>query len=85
MLAGPATDPNRFTRDLFTGLPDRYDMLAEVLSLGQNRRWRRAMVDHIVPAAPVRILDVASGRKQTWAEPWGLHNALVLFNPGPIT
>jgi galactarate dehydratase len=31
------------------------------------------------------ILDVASGRKKTWAEHWGLHNALALFNPGPIT
>jgi galactarate dehydratase len=31
------------------------------------------------------ILDVASGRKQTWADHWGLHNALTLFNPGPVT
>jgi galactarate dehydratase len=31
------------------------------------------------------MLDVASGRKQTWAERWKLHNALVLFNPGPVT
>jgi galactarate dehydratase len=31
------------------------------------------------------LLDVASGRKQTWAEKWKLHNALVLFNPAPIT
>ena len=31
------------------------------------------------------MLDVASGRKQTWAERWRLHNALVLFNPAPIT
>ncbi|WP_134698624.1 galactarate dehydratase [Ammoniphilus sp. YIM 78166] len=31
------------------------------------------------------ILDVASGRKQTWAEHWGLHNALTLFNPAPVT
>ena len=30
------------------------------------------------------ILDVASG-KQTWAEQWGLHNTLTLFNPGPVT
>ena len=30
------------------------------------------------------LLDVASGRK-TWAEHWKLHNALVLFNPAPIT
>lgn len=31
------------------------------------------------------ILDVASGRKQTWAERWGLHNDLCLFNPAPVT
>ncbi|MDQ3947115.1 MAG: class I SAM-dependent methyltransferase [Actinomycetota bacterium] len=58
--AEPA-QPNRFAQELFTGLPARYDLLAELLSFGQNRRWRRAMVDRIVPAAPVRILDVATG------------------------
>jgi len=31
------------------------------------------------------ILDVASGRKQTWADHWGLHNTPVLFNPAPVT
>lgn len=31
------------------------------------------------------ILDVASGRKKTWSDTWGLHNALTLFNPAPIT
>ncbi len=31
------------------------------------------------------ILDVASGKKRTWAEKWGLHNALSPFNPGPVT
>ena len=61
MLAGPSADPNRFAQDLFTGLPDHYDALEELLSLGQNRRWRRAMVDRIVPAAPGRVLDVATG------------------------
>ena len=30
------------------------------------------------------LLDSASGRK-TWAEHWGLNNALALFNPGPVT
>jgi len=30
------------------------------------------------------MLEVASGKK-TWAEHWKLHNALVLFNPAPIT
>ncbi len=31
------------------------------------------------------MLDVASGRKKTWADHWGIHNALALFNPGPVT
>jgi galactarate dehydratase len=30
------------------------------------------------------LLDVASGRR-TWAEQHRLHNALVLFNPAPVT
>ncbi len=54
-------DPNRFAQDLFSPLPDRYDRLAELLSMGQNGRWRRAMVDHIVPGRPGLVLDVASG------------------------
>jgi galactarate dehydratase len=31
------------------------------------------------------MLDVASGRRKTWAEQWKLHNQLVLFNPAPVT
>jgi hypothetical protein len=31
------------------------------------------------------IIDVAGHRKKTWAEDWGLGNALALFNPRPIT
>jgi demethylmenaquinone methyltransferase / 2-methoxy-6-polyprenyl-1,4-benzoquinol methylase len=59
-----AAEPNRFARQLFDGLPHRYDVLAEVLSFGQNRRWRRAMVDAVVDSALApggRVLDVATG------------------------
>ncbi len=31
------------------------------------------------------MLDVASGRKKTFAEQWKLHNAISLFNPAPVT
>jgi len=61
MLPYITGDRNRFAQQLFTPLPRRYDRLAEVLSMGQNGRWRRAMTDHIVPASPQRMLDVASG------------------------
>ena len=33
-------DPNRFAQQLFSTLPTRYDRLAELLSFGQNGRWR---------------------------------------------
>lgn len=52
---------NRFAQRLFAPLPRRYDRLAEVLSMGQNGRWRRTMVDHVVDAHPGLVLDVASG------------------------
>jgi len=61
MLPYLAGDRNRFAQQLFTPLPQRYDRLAEVLSMGQNGRWRRAMIDHIAPAVPSVVLDVASG------------------------
>ena len=53
-------DLNRFARNLFDGLPARYDRLAELLSFGQNGQWRAEMIGHVVPAEGV-ILDVASG------------------------
>ena len=72
-VALSAEDRNRFAQRLFTPLPGRYDRLAEVLSMGQNGRWRRAMVDRIAaslagPGTPSAragggplVLDVASG------------------------
>ncbi len=61
MLSYVTGDRNRFAQQLFTPLPERYDHLAEVLSMGQNGRWRRAMIDRIVPTGPALVLDVASG------------------------
>ena len=49
MSLGIPGDRNRFAQRLFADLPARYDRLAEWLSFGQNSRWRKAMVDHIVP------------------------------------
>jgi demethylmenaquinone methyltransferase/2-methoxy-6-polyprenyl-1,4-benzoquinol methylase len=53
---------NSFAQQLFAPLPARYDRLAELLSFGQNGRWRRAMVDRLVRAGSAgTILDVAAG------------------------
>jgi demethylmenaquinone methyltransferase/2-methoxy-6-polyprenyl-1,4-benzoquinol methylase len=59
---GPDRSPtNRFAHDLFAPLPQHYDLLVELLSLGQNRRWRRTMVDHVLGVGPGLVLDVATG------------------------
>lgn len=58
---GVRSDINRAARTLFTGLPARYDRLAFLLSFGQDRRWRRAVVDRVVAAEPAVVLDVATG------------------------
>lgn len=52
---------NAFAIKLFSGLPLRYDLLAEVLSFGQNGRWRRELVSRLAPHAPRTVLDVATG------------------------
>jgi demethylmenaquinone methyltransferase/2-methoxy-6-polyprenyl-1,4-benzoquinol methylase len=53
--------PNHFARQLFDGLPPRYDLLADVLSMYQNRRWRHAMVGAVATSRPTTVLDVATG------------------------
>lgn len=61
MAQRTSNDPNRFAQELFTPLPRRYDALAELLSMGQNRRWRRQMVERAVAEEPNVVLDVACG------------------------
>jgi len=55
------TDPNAFAQGLFRPLPRRYDLLEELLSFGQNWRWRREMLAHVNGADPKAVLDVATG------------------------
>ncbi|MHB8588151.1 MAG: class I SAM-dependent methyltransferase [Candidatus Dormibacteraceae bacterium] len=52
---------NAFAIQLFSGLPERYDALAEVLSFGQNARWRHELVHRLSVHHPHTILDVATG------------------------
>src|SRR5690348_7985910 len=52
---------HRFARELFSPLPGHYDLLAELLSFGQNRRWRREMLRHVTLLPGGLALDVATG------------------------
>lgn len=59
--------------------PDLIDVDAGTIATG------RATIEQVGHEIFNFILDSASGRKQTWTERWGLHNALAPFNPGPVT
>jgi demethylmenaquinone methyltransferase / 2-methoxy-6-polyprenyl-1,4-benzoquinol methylase len=52
---------NAQAEGLFAGLGPRYDLLAELLSFGQNGRWRSELVRHVADARPHELLDVATG------------------------
>jgi len=58
---------------------DLIDIDAGTIATGQ------ASIQQVGEAIFHYILDVASGRKQTCADRWGLHNEFALFNPAPIT
>ena len=59
--------------------PDLIDLDAGRVATGE------ATIEEIGQELFQMILDVASGRRRTWADHWGLHNATALFNPGPVT
>ncbi len=53
--------PNAFARELFTALPARYNVLAQVLSFAQDRRWHTVLVEQVTRSHPALVLDVACG------------------------
>jgi demethylmenaquinone methyltransferase / 2-methoxy-6-polyprenyl-1,4-benzoquinol methylase len=46
---------------MFDGVADRYDLTNDVLSLGQDRRWRRAVEQAVSTRTGERVLDLAAG------------------------
>jgi demethylmenaquinone methyltransferase/2-methoxy-6-polyprenyl-1,4-benzoquinol methylase len=62
------SERKRHALQLFSGLGARYDTLSAALSLGQDPRWRRAMVNALRPAPGERVLDVATGTGMVAAE-----------------
>lgn len=46
---------------MFDQVAARYDMTNSVLSLGQDRGWRRAVVQALAPQRGERVLDLAAG------------------------
>ena len=46
---------------MFDGVAKRYDLVNDLLSLGQTKAWRHATTKIIAPRAGMKILDLAAG------------------------
>lgn len=46
---------------MFDAVAKRYDVTNDVLSLGQDRRWRKEVIDSVQPKAGDLVLDLAAG------------------------
>ncbi|GAB6938694.1 demethylmenaquinone methyltransferase [Isoptericola variabilis] len=62
---------------MFDGIAKRYDLVNDLVSLGQDRRWRRAVVDAVAAVPGERVLDLAAGTG-TSSEPFADDGALVV-------
>ncbi|HSE54991.1 MAG TPA: demethylmenaquinone methyltransferase [Nocardioidaceae bacterium] len=46
---------------MFDDVAERYDITNDILSLGQDRRWRQAVLSAVDPRPGERVLDLAAG------------------------
>jgi len=51
----------RYVRRLFSTIADRYDLITVLLSYGQDRRWKRRVVELAGAGPDTRALDLACG------------------------
>jgi demethylmenaquinone methyltransferase/2-methoxy-6-polyprenyl-1,4-benzoquinol methylase len=72
---------------MFDGLAERYDLTNDLISLGQDRRWRHATVAAVGAGPGDRVLDLAAGTG-TSSEPFADSGAVVVpsdFSLGMLT
>jgi demethylmenaquinone methyltransferase/2-methoxy-6-polyprenyl-1,4-benzoquinol methylase len=62
---------------MFDDVAQRYDLTNDVLSLGQDRRWRRRVVQMVDPRPGEMVLDLAAGTG-TSSEPFASAGATVV-------
>ena len=58
---GEEGEKGRQVEHMFDRIAHSYDMLNHCLSLGIDKRWRRAAINSLRPYAPKKMLDVATG------------------------
>lgn len=64
-------------RRMFDAVARRYDVTNDVLSMGQDRRWRKAVIAAVDPQPGERVLDLAAGTG-TSSQPFADRGAAVV-------
>lgn len=67
----------RDVRAMFDAVAARYDLTNDVLALGQNRRWRKAVARAVAARPGERVLDLAAGTG-TSSEPFAAAGAFTV-------
>ncbi|MDT0320949.1 demethylmenaquinone methyltransferase [Streptomyces millisiae] len=62
---------------MFDAVAERYDLTNDVLALGQNRRWRKAVARAVAARPGERVLDLAAGTG-TSSEPFAAAGAFTV-------
>lgn len=65
--------------ELYNNWKDIIDVNAGKIATGE------ATIESVGQEIFELIIEVASGNKKTWADYWGIKNAICLFNPAPVT
>ncbi len=84
-MSSETSDPTRANLDkqpfdvakMFDTVAKRYDLVNDLLALGQTRIWRKAVLNAIDPAAGDFVLDLAAGTG-TSSEPLHRRGAIVI-------
>ena len=62
---------------MFDDVAEKYDITNDILSFGQDRRWRKRVVDLVAPQRGEKILDLAAGTG-TSSQPFADAGAMVV-------
>jgi len=73
-----AAEKRRYVRTMFGRIAHRYDLMNRLMTGGQDRRWRRWLVEELQLTAGSRLLDVATGTGDVIFTALGLHTDLEL-------
>ena len=80
MTFNSAEEKYSYVNHMFSRIAHRYDVMNRIMTLGQDIRWRKLLVESAqLPAQGGRILDLATGTGDIAFEPEGLKKIIETY------